>query len=271
MARAKKRLGQHFLHDANIARKIVRLAGLGAGDEVFEIGPGEGALTAFLLDAGARVTAVEADAALVPRLRQRFADRPAGDLTLHEGDFLRLVDAPVSPFGAGPYAVISNIPYNITTPIIFALIRRAERFPRAVLMVQEEVARRLTAMPGSGDYGRLSIMASLFCDIDPGFPVSPACFRPPPRVWSRVIALKLQREPRHPVSDPKWFAAVVAALFAQRRKQIVNPLLGLLGGRVGRTELTACLRTGGFRPDCRPGELSPADLCRLADLLAGCR
>jgi 16S rRNA (adenine1518-N6/adenine1519-N6)-dimethyltransferase len=267
MVRVKRRLGQHFLHDANIARKIVRLAGIAAGDEVFEIGPGEGALTSFLLAAGARVTAVETDADLVPRLRQRFAARPAGDLTLHEGDFLRLVDAPAAPFGSGPYIVVSNIPYNITTPIIFALIRHADRFPRAVLMIQEEVARRLTAVPGSSDYGRLTVMAALHSDIDPGFPVSPACFRPPPKVWSRVIALNLYREPRLPVADAKWFAAMVAALFAQRRKQIVNPLLGFLGGRMDRTVLTARLREGGFRPACRPQEMTPAELCRLADLL----
>ena len=225
--RPKKSLGQHFLHDGNVARKIISLADLPPGELVLEIGPGSGFLTAFLLEAGARVVAVEADAALLPGLRQRFAAELDHRLTLVAADFLKLdlgaLLAPrLAPGQRG--CVVANIPYNITTPIIFSLIASRRLFSRAVLMVQEEVAVRLLAPPGSKLYGRLSVMTAVSCRVRDGFAVTPGCFRPPPRVRSRVVVLEFREQPLVGDAELPWLAAVVGRLFAQRRKKIINPL-----------------------------------------------
>jgi 16S rRNA (adenine1518-N6/adenine1519-N6)-dimethyltransferase len=269
MHRFKKKLGQHFLQDANIARKIIELASLTAGEPVFEIGPGNGFLTAFLLQASARVMAIETDADLLPGLRDRFATGCEHKLNLVHGDVLKL-DLE-RKFGDivhrhGKICVVANIPYQITTPIIFMLIRHRHLFSRAVLMMQAEVADRLLAGPGSKLYGRLSIMSSLFCRIHPGFSVSPGCFYPQPRVWSKVVLLSFLSQPSCQVADVVWLGNLVQRLFSQRRKKIINPLVDWRLN-LGRSRIESLLRQNEFSPDCRVETMPVAEICRLSNLL----
>lgn len=268
--RFKKKLGQNFLHDANIARKIIALAALSPGEPVFEIGPGNGFLTAFLLPSAAQVTAIETDADLLPDLRQRFSGCQKNKFNLIHGDVLKcdlgreLGDVYQRH---GKICVVANIPYQITTPIIFLLIRYRHLFSRAVLMIQEEVAARILAAPGSKLYGRLSIMASLFCQTVSGFTVSPGCFYPQPRVWSRVVLLHFLSQPSCQVSDVKWLGDLVTRMFSQRRKKIINPLSNWKLS-LGRSQLVELLLENGFSPDCRAETMPVSEFCRLAELLA---
>ena len=265
--RPRKRFGQHFLIDPGMVAKIIALAALQPGETVFEIGPGRGILTAALLAAETRVVAVETDRDLAAFLKERFqAEIAAGRLILHDGDVLKL-DLEQALAGRTPAAVVANIPYQITTPLLFRLIEYRRLFSRAVLMMQEEVARRLLAAPGSRDYGRLGIGIGIFADCRSGFAVAPGAFRPPPKVDSRVLRLDFLNAPRWPLRDPDLFSRLLQALFSQRRKQIINPLKGLRPGR-SREELAAFLAAAGFEPSCRPAELTPRELVRLANLLA---
>lgn len=268
--RAKKRLGQHFLRDQGIVERIVALAGVQAGDRVLEIGPGEGVLSAALLARELELLAVEADADLWAPLQAKFArDAAAGRFHLHGGDILK-TDPPslfAENFASfGPVAVVANIPYQITTPIIFFLIRHRTLFSHAVLMMQEEVAARLTASVDCREYGRLTVGVGLYCDVEAGFRVAPGAFSPPPKVFSRVLRLDFLAEPRYPVADPIFFENLVNRLFSQRRKKIINPLAGLVPG-IARDELKSRLLAAGFNPDARPAVLSPVELVRLADFL----
>ncbi len=265
--RAKKRLGQHFLRDGGVLNRIIALAEPLAGTQVLEIGPGEGVLTQALLKAGARVLAVEADRDLLAPLRERFPGPLAdGSLRLEEGDFLKL-DLERALAGRKPAAVVANIPYQITTPIIFRLIRERQLFSRAVLMMQDEVALRLLAEPGSRDYGRLTVGVGLFADLQAGFKVNPAAFSPPPKVWSRVVRLEFLSRPRYPVVDFELLERLLQALFSQRRKQIINPLKGMLTN-LTRDRLATLLAAAGFSPQLRPDRLAPDELVRLANCLA---
>jgi len=265
--RAKKRLGQHFLRDQSVIARIIALAALGAGERVLEIGPGEGVLSAALLQSGARVLAVETDADLWAPLENRFCSFTAENFSLIRGDFLKTdLKALLASQANDPVAVVANIPYQITTPILFRLIKYRQFFSRAILMMQEEVAARLLAETGSRDYGRLTIGAGLYCDIHSGFKVSPAAFSPRPKVWSRVLRFEFLDQPRYPVADPLFFEQLVNTLFSQRRKQIIKPLKGLLPS-LDREQLAAKLLGAGISPELRPATLSPAELVHLADLL----
>ncbi|MBN2332055.1 MAG: ribosomal RNA small subunit methyltransferase A [Deltaproteobacteria bacterium] len=268
--RHKKKLGQHFLQDGNIVRKIIDLAAILPGMPVLEIGPGNGVLTEALLRAGAAVTAIETDAELIPVLKQRFAGAFPDQFTLVPDDILKCDLPAILDYGNPDFSrflVVANIPYNITTPIVFSLIDQRHLFSRAVLMVQDEVAVRLLAAPGSKNYGRLSVMVSLAAHIFSGFKVSPACFYPPPQVWSRVITLEFLTSRRCEMVDGQWLGEIVNRLFSQRRKKIVNPLLGCRL-TLSRQQLVELLQHNGFSPDCRPETMSVDELCRLARLLA---
>ena len=267
--RFKKKLGQNFLHDANIARKIIDLAALEVGEPVFEIGSGNGFLTAFLLGVPAPVTAIETDADLLPVLRQRFSTCQTNEFNLVHGDVLKSdLEGELGDVYQrhGKICVVANIPYQITTPIIFLLIRYRHLFSRAVLMMQEEVAARILAAPGSKSYGRLSIMTSLFCQTMPGFSVSPSCFYPQPRVWSRVVLLHFLSQPSCQISDVEWLGDLVKRLFSQRRKKIINPLSNWKL-TLERSQLAELLLQNGFSPDCRAETMTVSELCRLAELL----
>ena len=215
---AIRRLGQNFLVDPNIVRKIVALAELSSADIVLEIGPGRGFLTEALCRAAGHITAIEID----PRLHTFLSERIAhlANLTLLLGDALTCSIEHL-PIGT---IVVANLPYYISTPLLFRLLSQGNRFARMVLMLQNEVADRLIAKPGSSDYGVLSVMAQYSANISKAFKVSPQCFRPRPEVDSAVVLLHAL-EPRalHPEAERR-FTALVRAAFAHRRKTLVNSL-----------------------------------------------
>lgn len=215
---AVKRLGQNFLIDPNIIRKIVALAEIGAGDHVLEIGPGRGALTDLLCKTAGRVTAVEVDPRLHAYLAERQQEYPNLDLILADA-----LAYPLESLPAGTI-VVANLPYYISTPLLFTLLDQRDRFPRLVLMLQNEVADRLAAKPGTSDYGVLSVMAQYAAEITKAFRVSAQCFRPRPEVGSAVVLLRTRAERElSPEEEPK-FATLVKAAFAHRRKTLVNSL-----------------------------------------------
>ncbi|NOS81351.1 MAG: ribosomal RNA small subunit methyltransferase A [Nitrospira sp.] len=213
-----KRLGQNFLIDPNIVRKIVALAELGPNDHVLEIGPGRGILTEALSHAANRVTAVEVDPRLHAYLETRQAEFPNVELVCEDA-----LAYPVESLPTGT-VVVANLPYYISTPLLFRLLDQRGRFPRMVLMLQAEVADRLVAKPGGSDYGVLSVMAQYAADITKAFKVSAQCFRPRPEVASAVVLLRAKEHSRLSPQEEVSFRSLVKAAFAHRRKTLVNSL-----------------------------------------------
>jgi len=214
---ANKRLGQHFLIDQNIVRKIVAAAELRPEDTVLEIGPGRGILTEALSQAARRVVAIEVDPGLCGILRGRQAEWTNVELIC--------ADALNYPFESLPAGVVvANLPYYISTPLLFKFLEHRRRFPRLVLMVQSEVADRLTAKAGDSEYGVLSVMTQYAADVKKAFKVSANCFRPRPDVGSAVVVLRPKLETLLSSDEACRFAAVVKAAFAHRRKTLINSL-----------------------------------------------
>ena len=215
---AIKRLGQNFLIDPNIVRKIVALAEVQPTDSVLEIGPGRGILTEALAHAAGRVAAVEIDPRLHGYLTDRQADWPNVILVLADALAYPLEQLPVGTI------VVANLPYYISTPLLFRLLEHRDRFPRMVLMLQDEVADRLVAKPGNSDYGVLSVMAQYAADVTKAFKVSAQCFRPRPEVGSAVVLLRTRPQRELSAAEEPKFAALVKAAFAHRRKTLANSL-----------------------------------------------
>ena len=215
---AIRRLGQNFLIDPNIVRKIVALAGLSPTDTVLEIGPGRGILTEALCRAAGHVTAIEIDSRLHTFLSERAAH--LSNVTLILGDALT---CPIDHVPIGTI-VVANLPYYISTPLLFRLLAQGTRFVRMVLMLQNEVADRLVAKPGSSNYGVLSVMAQYSAQISKAFKVSPQCFRPRPEVDSAVVLLRALEPRAQRPEEAQRFTALVRAAFAHRRKTLVNSL-----------------------------------------------
>ena len=215
---AIKRLGQNFLIDPNIVRKIIALAELTSTDTVLEIGPGRGILTEALCRAVGHVTAIEVD----PRLHIYLTERRPQFSNLA----LVLGDAMTYPIEHLPIdtIVVANLPYYVSTPLLFRLLDQRNRFPRMVLMLQNEVADRLMAKPGGSDYGVLSVMAQYAAEITKAFRVSAQCFRPRPEVDSAVVLLKTRHQRALNREEEPKFSALVKAAFAHRRKTLVNSL-----------------------------------------------
>ena len=216
--RPRKSLGQHFLIDPNIVRKIVTVADVHADDTVLEIGPGRGALTGPLCRAAKTVIAVEVDRQVGDYLKQRFPDCPNFDLRI--GDALEFSYDTV-PLGT---VVVANLPYNISTPLLFKLLEARRRFTRLILMLQTEVARRLVAKPGGKTYGSLSVSVQRWTNPSLAFTVSPRCFLPPPEVGSAVVRLDVRQDRVHDAAADAQFLHVVRSAFAHRRKTLANSL-----------------------------------------------
>lgn len=258
---AIKRLGQNFLIDPNIVRKIVALAALVPTDTVLEIGPGRGILTEALCRASGRVIAVEVD----PRLHAFLAERQAelSNLTLVREDAMHY---PMESLPAGT-VVVANLPYYLSSPLLFRLLDQGRRFPHLVLMLQDEVADRLVAKPGSSQYGVLSVMAQYAARITKAFKVSPQCFRPRPEVGSAVVLLRTkERRALHPEEEP-MFAALVKAAFAHRRKTLTN---SLRDEGYDQKAVAAALQSLSLSPAVRAESLSVEQFLQLTRASAPC-
>lgn len=256
---AIKRLGQNFLIDPNIVRKIVSLATLGPNDSVLEIGPGRGILTEALCRAADAVTAIEVDPRLHTYLSERQADLPNLRLVLGDAMAYPLEDVPIGT------VVVANLPYYLSTPLLFRLLGQRERFPRMVLMLQDEVADRLAAKPSTPAYGTLSVMAQYAADITKAFKVSPNCFRPRPEVGSAVVLLQArERRELAPEEEPR-LAELVKSAFAHRRKTLVN---SLKDEGCHQEVVLAALRHLALSSTARAEALSVDDFIRLTRLIS---
>lgn len=266
LPRARKRFGQHFLADQSVADRIVALVRPQPGDLVLEIGPGRGVLTQRLLARGGRLVAVEIDRDLVAYLRQRLT---SPEFRLIEGDVLELdLRQLLREEGRERLVVVGNLPYNITAPLLFGMLERADQIRSAVLMVQQEVARRLAARPGTKDYSLLTVLLSMRAQVHTRIQVSPGAFRPVPQVHSTVVEVEFEPA-RYPVQDEKLFGRLVRTAFGQRRKMLRNSLLGMGDGqREGLEELAAA---AGIDLTRRPETLSLEEFGRLSDAFSGAR
>jgi 16S rRNA (adenine1518-N6/adenine1519-N6)-dimethyltransferase len=253
----RRALGQHFLRDAGIARAIVDLVAPGPDDTVLEIGPGEGALTAELARRAGRLIALEVDPELVARLRQRF---PAVEVV--QADARTWDYGALRAGGGGRVLVVGNLPYSVGKPILMALIAARTAIHEMALMLQREVADRVAAVPGSKTYGSLSVLTQIYCDVRTALRVPPGAFRPPPKVDSAVIHLRVLPGPRVPLADVRRFHVVVRAAFAQRRKTLANALAGGLGLTAERVKQAAA--EAGIDPARRAETLSISEFAALA-------
>lgn len=250
---ARKSLGQHFLYDLNLTRRIARAAGDLSSGTTIEIGPGPGGLTrALLLEGAAKVIAVERDARALPALAEIQVVHP-GKLEILEADAL---DLDAATLGEAPRRIVANLPYNAGTPMLLAWLARPDAFERLVLMFQKEVAERICAGPGSKDYGRLAVAAQWRWRPRKLFDVAPSAFVPPPSVVSAVVELIPREAPLAP-ADPKTLERVVAAAFGQRRKMLRQSLKS-----VG--DATALCEGAGIDPTRRAETLSVEEFCALA-------
>jgi len=253
--RPRKRLGQHFLADVAVAQRIVDLARLSGAERVVEIGPGLGALTALLARRARELWLVEVDADFAARLRRQYADAP--HVHVVHADALRVDFADL--LGAGdPAVVVANLPYNVATAILAALLEQHQCFARFVLMLQREVVDRLRATPGSHAYAALSVYTQLAARLLPGLRVGPGAFVPPPKVESEVIVVEPYHTPPLDVGDVATFKRIVRAAFNQRRKQLGNSLRAISADPV------ALLHAAHIDPMRRPETLTLAEFAALS-------
>ena len=270
MVKARKRFGQHFLEPAWVA-KLVRAIAPEAGEPIVEIGPGRGAITWPLVERSGRVLAIEVDRDLAAGLRARGTP----GLTVVEGDVLEAdLPALVADWQQAPLdphhqvRVVGNLPYNISSPILFTLLHTAARtggLRDASLMLQREVADRLRARPGTKEYGVLTVLTALHADVELLLSLPPGAFRPPPRVSSSVIRLVF-RPPRVAIQDEALFTRMVRMMFTQRRKTVANALKPFAEGTsVSAVEALGAAGLDGRR---RPETLQLVELAQLADVFA---
>jgi 16S rRNA (adenine1518-N6/adenine1519-N6)-dimethyltransferase len=253
----RKRFGQHFLHDPAVIGRIIAAVDPRPGEHLVEIGPGRGAITAGLLAAAGRLDAIELDRDLIEPLTTRFT---AAGLRLHQADALRFDLCALVPPGER-LRLVGNLPYNISTPLLFRFLDQAECLADLHLMLQREVAERITAEPGSKAYGRLSVMVQAWCRTELLFLIRPGAFLPPPKVDSAFLRLVPHRPLPHPIEDPDYFARLVAQAFSQRRKTLRNSLKGLVDAGL--------LVATGIDPGARAEALGVETFARLAN--AGCK
>lgn len=251
----RKRFGQHFLRDQRVLQRMLSAIAPGPGEHLVEIGPGRGALTDLLMDRAELLTAIEIDRVLVEQLCQRHGSR--GNFRLLEGDALRFNYGSLAQ--NGPLRLVGNLPYNLSTPLLFALLEQRAVIADMVFMLQKEVVDRLAAVPGTKAYGRLGVMVQYHCQVQPLFEVPPASFFPPPRVDSAVVRLVPYANPTPVAEAPEHLAQLVNQCFQQRRKTLRNCLRSQLDPTSGDI-LPASL-------DARPETLSVADFVALSNHL----
>jgi 16S rRNA (adenine1518-N6/adenine1519-N6)-dimethyltransferase len=252
----RKRFGQHFLHERGVIERILLALSPRDGERIVEIGPGEGALTLPLLARIGTLTAIEIDRDLIPRLR--VAAEGIGQLHIVEADALQ-IDLTALAAG-GMLRVVGNLPYNISTPLLFHLLEHAAVVQDMHFMLQKEVVERMGAGPGSKVYGRLSVMLQARCTVEPLFNVPPGAFRPPPKVDSAVVRLQPLPASSIAIRDPGAFDRVVRAAFAQRRKTLRNALQAVAD--------TATIEAAGIDPGSRAEDIDVHAFITLANALA---
>jgi len=249
----RKRFGQHFLHDPGVIRRILDAVAPLVGERIVEVGPGRGALTWGLLERAKRLDVIEIDRDLARILE---ADpRAKNALTVHVGDVLD-TDF-VRMRGAGePLRVVGNLPYNISTPLLFHLLTQRAAISDMFFMLQKEVVDRMAAQPGTKDYGRLTVMLAAVSEVQGLFDVGPGAFQPRPKVWSAIVHVRPAKNPRFDIGADGAFKTLVSAAFSHRRKTLRNSLKGLLTGE----DIESC----GIDPQLRPETLAPAQFGLLA-------
>ena len=263
--RARKRFGQNFLHDPGTIRRILAAVAPAPGEHLVEIGPGRGALTAGLLEAVGALDVIELDRDLVGPLAERLDG--LGQLRVHQADALTFDLCGLLPTDTTAaderLRVVGNLPYNISTPLLFRFLAQMDCIRDMHLMLQKEVVDRMAAAPGSKVYGRLSVMVQSRCAAERVLTVRPGAFTPVPKVASAVVRLTPLRPPLVAIADADLHARLVAAAFAQRRKRLSNSLRGLADA--------ALLARCGLDPGARAEQLSVVDFARLANAAAGAR
>jgi 16S rRNA (adenine1518-N6/adenine1519-N6)-dimethyltransferase len=252
--RPRKRFGQNFLHDHSVIERILAFVNPQPGQRLVEIGPGQGALTKGLLQRAGELDAVELDRDLLQPLRQTCA--PLGELRLHNADALAF-DFRQLAEGGGKLRLVGNLPYNISTPLLFHLLEQIEGIDDMHFMLQKEVVDRMASGPGTKVYGRLSVMLQISCEVTSLFNIGPESFDPPPKIDSSVVRLKPLAVPLVERAQLPAFSRFVAQVFGQRRKTLRNNLKGL----VAAGQIAAV----GIDPGCRGETLAVADLIRLFD------
>lgn len=251
---ARKRFGQNFLQDSGIIRRIVRSVAPTGKDHLVEIGPGLGAITELLLEENGQLDVVELDRDLIPILRVKFFNYPG--FSIHEADALKFDFASLRQQDE-KLRVVGNLPYNISTPLIFHLLSFQGLIQDMHFMLQKEVVERLAAEPGTGQWGRLSVMAQYYCDVESLFGVPPECFDPRPKVDSAIVRLTPKVQPTHLAKDETQLADTVRLAFSQRRKTLRNNLRGVL-------EVDA-LESLGIDPQRRPETLKLEEFVKLSN------
>ena len=253
--RARKRFGQNFLVDDAYISRILDAIRPGDGQRIIEIGPGLAALTSPLARSGARLHLLEIDRDLAAVLRERFSTTT--NVSVHEGDALETDFAALT--GGRRFRLVGNLPYNISTPLLFHVLEWSSLVEDMHFMLQKEVVDRIAAEPGGKTWGRLSVMVRYRCAVTPLFDVPPEAFRPPPRVTSSVVRLVPHERPPVDIPDPEQFDRLVATAFAQRRKTLRNSLRGLLD--------TTDIEAAGIDPGARPETLGLEQFAALARVL----
>ncbi len=249
----RKRFGQHFLHDPGVIRRIIDAIAPGAGERIVEVGPGRGALTWDLLARARGLDVIEIDRDLANSMRND--PRAAAGLRVHVQDVL---DADFERLrGDGPLLrVVGNLPYNISTPLMFHLLSQRSAIKDMHFMLQKEVVDRMVAAPSSKEYGRLTVMLAAVAEVKGLFDVGPGAFKPPPRVGSAIVRLRPTLQPRFASGDDGVLRTLVTAAFSHRRKTLRNGLKGFMSAQ----EIEAC----GIDPQLRPETLAPEQFGLLA-------
>jgi len=257
--RPKKSLGQNFLRDENISRKIVAAINVDPNDVIVEIGPGEGALTKYLAPRVRKLIVVDIDDRVITQMTHTY---PHGEVEVVHEDVLETDLSRIAQTHGGPIRIVGNIPYNITSPILFHVLDNREHVIDATLMLQKEVARRLVGIPATKEYGILSVVCQLFADVRVLFDVSPNAFYPKPRVTSSVVRLDILPSPRYAVVHEQFARKMIRAVFGKRRKMLRNSLAYFLEESDGMPldELGDVLQR-------RPEELTVEQLVELANTL----
>ncbi len=266
--RFKRQLGQNLLLDGNINRIMVDAAVLTPDDAVIEVGAGLGALTRQIAEAAGRVLAIEIDPAFMPCLEDQFGESP--NIRLFRGDALNHDPAKLAAEylpGAARYKMVSNLPYYVTTPMLFHFWESALPVERMVVMVQEEVAARLNAPPNGRNYGVLSLAAAYFCETDIVHHVPRTCFRPAPKVDSCIVRMRMRKEPLFPGTPKPLLMRVVRAAFAKRRKTLRNALVKSPSLGMPKDAVLAAFESTGVSPERRAQTLDLGEFAALASAI----